>query len=369
MSVRRLLVPMLALVAAIGTVSLVVVLQRRAQRTEAARVSVAQLQVQVSAIQSTEISQAITGTSPLRIASAATARYAAVDRTLASRAQTDPIPEMAAARRALRQTRVAAIRVGQVSQRFQTRPNGTVPPPVLGRAYAANADANDELQRALGDVSHAYARKASATVGQADWGSAVGVAVLLGLFLVFYVRSQQARVFATRQANSDSLTGLGNRRRLYRDLAASQLEGSSSTIVLIDLDGFKQYNDSRGHQAGDELLSTIGASLKDAIGGRGSAYRLGGDEFLLRLAGRVDDGDVAQIVNTVRGRVSLSVGVSYGIAQLGPREPLDHAMRHADKMMYENKIRKRIASGIGVGDGPNDRYAATVDYPTKISPG
>ncbi len=122
--------------------------------------------MQASAIQSTEISQAITGTSPLQIASGATARYAAVDRALASRARTDPVPEMAAARRALRRTRVAAIRVGQVSQRFQTRPNGTVPPPAVAKSYAANADANDELQRALRDASHAYARKASATVGR-----------------------------------------------------------------------------------------------------------------------------------------------------------------------------------------------------------
>jgi diguanylate cyclase (GGDEF)-like protein len=369
MLLRRLLVPMLALVAAIGTVSLVVVLQRRAQRTEAARVSVGQFQVQVSAIQSTEISQAVTGTSPLQIASTATARYAAVDHGIASRARTDPIPEMAAARRALRHTRVAAIRVGEVSERYGTRPSETVPPPAVAKAYTANADANAQLQRALGDASRAYARKASKTVQQADWGSAVGVAVLLGLFLVFYVRSQQARVFALRQANSDSLTGLGNRRRLYRDLAASQLEGTSSTIVLIDLDGFKQYNDSLGHQAGDELLSTIGVNLEDAIGGGGSAYRLGGDEFLLRLVGRVDDSDVAQIINTVRGQVSLSVGLSYGTAQLGPREPLDHAMRHADKMMYENKIRKRLATGVGVGGDRAARYPAAVDYSTKISPG
>lgn len=360
---------MLALVAAIGTVSLVVVLQRRAQRTETARVSVAQLQVEVSAIQSTEIRQAVAGTSPVQVASAATARYAAVSRALALRARTDPLPEMAAARRELRQTEVAAIRVGEVSQRYGSRPSETVPPPAVTKAYAANADANDKLQRSLADASHAYAREASVTVEQADWGSAVGVAVLLGLFLVFYIRAQQARVSATRQANSDSLTGLGNRRRLYRDLAASQLEGLSSTIVLIDLDGFKQYNDSLGHQAGDELLSTIGVNLKDAIRGKGSAYRLGGDEFLLRLADRVGDRDVAQMIDTVQEHVSLSVGVSYGSAQLGPREPLDQAMRRADKTMYENKTRKRLASDIGIRDDPTDRYSAEVDRPKKITPG
>jgi diguanylate cyclase (GGDEF)-like protein len=365
MHVRRLLVPVLALVAAIGTVSLVVVLQRRAQRTEAARVSVAQLQVQVSAIQSSEISQAVAGTSPLQIASAATARYAAVDRELAAWARSDSVPQVAAARRALQQIRVAAIRVGEVSQRSGSRPSETVPPPAVAKAYAQNADT--KLQRALADASHAYAREASVTVEQADWGSAVGVAVLLGLFLVFYIRSQQARAFASRQASSDSLTGLGNRRRLFRHLAASQLEGSSSTLVLIDLDGFKQYNDSLGHQAGDELLSAVGVSLKDALGDGGTAYRLGGDEFLLRLAGRVSDSDVAQIIDVVRGHVSL-VGLSYGTAQLGQREPLDGAMRQADKMMYEDKIRKRLASGIGVGDGPKGRYLTPVDYPTKISP-
>jgi len=181
-------------------------------------------------------------------------------------------------------------------------------------------------------------------VGQADWGSAVGVAILLGMFLVFYVRSQHAWALAARQANSDSLTGLGNRRRLFRHLAASQLEGSSSTIVLIDLDGFKQYNDSLGHLAGDELLRDVAVSLNDATGRSGSAYRLGGDEFLLRLAGRVDDRVVAQIIDAVRDHVGLVVDLSYGIAQLGPGEPLDDAMRHADERMYQDKLRKRLAS-------------------------
>jgi diguanylate cyclase (GGDEF)-like protein len=343
MLVRRLIVPILAFVAAIATVSAVVVLQRRAERAEAGRVLVAQLQVQVSAAQSTETTQAIMGTPPLQIAKAATARYAAVDRALALHARTDPVPGVAMARHEVRQSQVAAVHVGELSQRYGSSPTKAAPPPAVARAYLANADAQDRLQLALTNVSRAYAREASVTVGQADWGSAVGVVVLLGLFLVFYVRSQQARAFATRQASSDSLTGLGNRRRLFRDLASSQLDGSSSTIVLIDLDGFKQYNDSRGHQAGDELLSAIAVRLNDAVGRGGSAYRLGGDEFLLRLAGGVDD-DVAQIIDAVAGQFSLSVGLSYGAAELGPREPLDHAMRNADEMMYRDKIRKRIAS-------------------------
>jgi diguanylate cyclase (GGDEF)-like protein len=345
MPIRRLLVPLLALVAASGTVSALVVLQHRAQRAEAARVAVARLQVQVSTAQSTEITQAITGTPPLQIAKAATAQYAAVDRALASRARTNPVPALAIAQREARESQIASLRTGEISQRYGTGPTKGAPAPAVARAYVTNANAHDQLLLALTNVGRAYGREASVTVEQADWGTAVGVVVLLGMFLVFYVQSQQARALATRQASSDSLTGLGNRRRLFRDLAASQLDGSSSTIVLIDLDGFKQYNDSVGHQAGDELLSTVGVGLNDAVGRGGSAYRLGGDEFLLRLPGRVDDGDVAEIIDAAQGRVNVSVGLSYGAAELGPREPLDHALRCADEMMYRDKIRKRSREG------------------------
>jgi diguanylate cyclase (GGDEF)-like protein len=85
---------------------------------------------------------------------------------------------------------------------------------------------------------------------------------------------------ATRRlALTDPLTGLGNRRALLGDLDAAVTDGAASVLLLLDLDGFKRYNDAFGHPAGDELLARLGRKLSATVEGRGWAYRLGGDEF------------------------------------------------------------------------------------------
>jgi two-component system, cell cycle response regulator len=92
---------------------------------------------------------------------------------------------------------------------------------------------------------------------------------------------------ARREAVTDALTGLGNRRRLIRDLGATlerAPDGEPCVFALYDLDGFKAYNDSFGHAAGDALLRRLGRNLKSAVGGVGEAYRLGGDEFCVIAA-------------------------------------------------------------------------------------
>src|SRR3712207_3952530 len=87
---------------------------------------------------------------------------------------------------------------------------------------------------------------------------------------------------AHRQALTDPLTGLGNRRRLLEDLDGA-LESAQPErpvlLALFDLDGFKAYNDTYGHPAGDALLQRLGAALVSALDSAGTAYRLGGDEF------------------------------------------------------------------------------------------
>jgi two-component system cell cycle response regulator len=90
-----------------------------------------------------------------------------------------------------------------------------------------------------------------------------------------------------REALTDPLTGLGNRRRLLLDLEDALQSASTSApwaLLLFDLNGFKQYNDSFGHPAGDTLLARLGTGLSQAAAPEGKAYRLGGDEFCV-LAG------------------------------------------------------------------------------------
>ena len=99
---------------------------------------------------------------------------------------------------------------------------------------------------------------------------------------------ENLRMIATsrEEATTDSLTGLGNRRRLMTDLARHLAEATHErpvTLALFDLDGFKLYNDNFGHAAGDELLARVGARLARAIGSDACAYRMGGDEFCVLL--------------------------------------------------------------------------------------
>ena len=91
-----------------------------------------------------------------------------------------------------------------------------------------------------------------------------------------------------RESQSDPVTGLGNRRRMMLDLEETIEGGRPHAFALFDLDGFKAYNDSFGHPAGDALLSRLGENLAAAVQPTGSAYRLGGDEFcvLAPLDGR-----------------------------------------------------------------------------------
>lgn len=85
-----------------------------------------------------------------------------------------------------------------------------------------------------------------------------------------------------REALTDALTGLGNRRKLMLDLehATAMASPASPTLLLLfDLDGFKLYNDTFGHPAGDALLARLGRALRETVNPTGQVYRLGGDEF------------------------------------------------------------------------------------------
>src|SRR6185436_15996398 len=84
------------------------------------------------------------------------------------------------------------------------------------------------------------------------------------------------------EARTDALTGLRNRRALTGDLEmhlSRPDDGRELAVALFDLDGFKQYNDTFGHPAGDSLLARLGARLRRTVGETGAAYRVGGDEF------------------------------------------------------------------------------------------
>jgi diguanylate cyclase (GGDEF)-like protein len=144
------------------------------------------------------------------------------------------------------------------------------------------------------------------------------------------------------QALTDPLTGLGNRRKLATELT-ERLGQTADPLVLMmfDLDGFKGYNDTFGHLAGDALLARLGGKLFAAVEPHGTAYRLGGDEFCVLLPARLDglQQAVAQAAAALceRGE-TFAVTASCG-AVLVPHEAntADYALQLADERMYARK--------------------------------
>ena len=148
----------------------------------------------------------------------------------------------------------------------------------------------------------------------------------------------------TRDATTDALTQLGNRRRLMDDLELA-LEGASrgapATLVFFDLDGFKRYNDSFGHGAGDALLVRLGKALASAVEAHGRAYRLGGDEFCVLLRGRFprDHAVVAAAQEALAEQGSgFTVTASCGVVVLpDDASTVSAALNLADERMYADK--------------------------------
>jgi diguanylate cyclase (GGDEF)-like protein len=175
-------------------------------------------------------------------------------------------------------------------------------------------------------------------------GFATGALLAVGARATFtYFENARMLRRQTHEAVTDALTGLGNRRRLMRDLELALHGGDAraSTLVFFDLNGFKRYNDSFGHAAGDVLLRRLGAALSLSVDAHGEAYRLGGDEFCALLAGAFPRGDprVAQAHSALFAHgTGFTVGASCGVV-IVPEEAssVTVALSLADERMYADK--------------------------------
>jgi diguanylate cyclase (GGDEF)-like protein len=204
-----------------------------------------------------------------------------------------------------------------------------------------------------GNANHWY------VVGVANSGASqlTGVGVLpfvlvfaAALFIAFLVvalrRGQRALVSA---ANTDALTGLYNRRQLVADLDAHIDRATIADpvlLILCDLNGFKAYNDTFGHPAGDALLARLGAALARDIDRHGRAYRIGGDEFcVLSRPGRTGIDTIITIATwalSERGE-GFAITTSHGAVMLpADASTATEAMRAVDLRMYENKNSSRV---------------------------
>ncbi|MBJ7328726.1 MAG: diguanylate cyclase [Solirubrobacteraceae bacterium] len=147
------------------------------------------------------------------------------------------------------------------------------------------------------------------------------------------------------QAATDPLTGLGHHRSFHTKLR--RLRGKSIAVLLVDLDGFKQVNDTYGHQAGDRLLREVAATLSSALRRGDELFRIGGDEFgaLVRVQDEAEAMEAAE--RLVDAAATLGeVTVSIGVAMCEDDEPVESVLGRADRALYDVKQSGRNSAAL-----------------------
>jgi diguanylate cyclase (GGDEF)-like protein len=165
------------------------------------------------------------------------------------------------------------------------------------------------------------------------------------------LRYRESEKHLTYLAQHDALTQLPNRvlgsELMALAMATSSREGQRFALLFVDLDNFKDVNDSAGHDAGDEFLQQVARRLREAVRQSDIVCRQGGDEFLIGLAGIEDAEDVSRICTTILERmqapfylrgVEILTSCSIGIAMY-PQDgrSVEDLLRHADLAMYYSK--------------------------------
>ena len=161
-------------------------------------------------------------------------------------------------------------------------------------------------------------------------------------------RNAEARI--NHLARFDELTGLPNRvsfqNEIERELADSHNWSHLSALLFVDLDQFKQVNDTLGHPAGDRLLCSVAARLREIMRPEDYVARFGGDEFVVFLRNTRSNEDAAMVAARIVDRISetyeidhhmVEIGASIGIAMTSPGIGPDHLLRNADMALYRAK--------------------------------
>jgi diguanylate cyclase (GGDEF)-like protein len=315
----------------------IVAFEKRVDETRRAQVVIAKMRNQEGAILAVAFSPAIAGAhdiprreqTALRLASAKAA-YNDSLATLAALGQSDAPARIGAASGryfelidhlselvAAGSTRQAALQLGA-----SERPDG------------AQALLEAELTRA--DARYGADAEHSRNVGSI--GTTAAIVFLLVAFSLTLLYSVRAHRHSHHDATTDALTGLGNRRKLFADMEHPLGPEEMLAVGIFDLDGFKAFNDTFGHPAGDALLARLGGRLIAALGGRGNAYRTGGDEFVVITP--ADEGErllaAAQVALSERG-AGYAIGCSRGSSRILAGVTLEQALHVADQRLYADK--------------------------------
>jgi len=339
-------VPAIGLALALGAIATTVLLQQKEHESRTAGHDLQTVKLELSKLQSAPFqAHASTGGNPALAAGLMRENRALISETLENLDGRDRPPALDGIGVLLRENgaqldRIYALGASDVGY-------GAEADRLAGESRASEAVIDGMLDKA----DAVYGERANQAAARSTFGGIGVIVVLFAAFAFFHGRSVRiARankeiLHATREESlTDALTGLRNRRALTNDLdtaVAGAGTGSASMLVLFDLDGFKHYNDTFGHPAGDSLLLRLGEQLGRAADDAGTAYRMGGDEFCvlaridLLAAGKVAADGVAAL--TERGK-GFEVSCSYGTALI-PSEAADaeNALRLADGRMYAHK--------------------------------
>lgn len=200
------------------------------------------------------------------------------------------------------------------------------------------------LRQAVTYVTVAVASCSTALLARADvpWPDVLVHSIVLLAPMVIIANL----VRRAANAHQDPLTGLANRRAFDDILDATLLEvarsGSALSVAMIDLDHFKDVNDTAGHAAGDQLLQRLADSWSRQLPASVHAARLGGDEFAMIFPGY--DGPAAlRLVDSLRRTATstLGIGLSCALAQSRPRESATDLLRRVDVVLYQAKTAGR----------------------------
>ncbi|WP_432534154.1 putative bifunctional diguanylate cyclase/phosphodiesterase [Kineococcus arenarius] len=195
------------------------------------------------------------------------------------------------------------------------------------------------------------------------WTTVVLVTAAAAVALAVVVRRRDRS--SARAARTDALTGLGNRDALAERVGRLLAGGGQPGLLLLDLDGFREINDTLGHSAGDALLRQVAGVLDRTVGETAQVTRLGGDEFAVLVPGPVRGQELEVLAKRVlvglsmgqftSGPVPLDVQGSIGIALAGPDGSSgEELLQHADVAMY---AAKRARAGVLRYDPAHDPHS------------
>ena len=240
---------------------------------------------------------------------------------------------------------------------WQPTPVARTGPPTVGMLAPPFAFA----LAALGVLVYAGLHRAPAVAVGLAAGAAIASMGRTALTFAELRRFAEVR----RQATTDDLTGLPNRRHLDRRLSerldVARGRGASLALLLIDLDGFKELNDTLGHRAGDLVLEQIGPRLRAVLRAGDELARLGGDEFAVVLSDAGDAEPVARRIGraleaglTIDG-IDVRIGASTGIALFPEHaDDAETLLQRADVAMYQAKTAR---SGHAFYERDRDRHS------------